>query len=144
MNLKKWLDIPTENEAGKLIPDCFCFFKMDFMLGKSKWSAAWFHNILKALKLVYNRNKLFKTLHYWSRNMPNFKFLDKGLGMVSPVHFVYDFSQKMFFMLYSINWPNCIVWLPLHLEILGYISNQTVFIHAQKFKTKVWNILRMK
>ena len=116
------------------------------MLGKSKWSAAWFHNILKALKLVYNRNKLFKTLHYWSRNMLNFEFLDRVFVMVSPVHLVYDFSRKMFLMLYSINWPNFIVWLPLLLEILGNISNQAVFIHAQKFKTKTeisweWNEL---
>ena len=50
--------------------------------------------------------------------MLNFDFLDKGLGIVSPVHFVYDFSPKMFLMLYSINWPNFIAWLPLLLEIL--------------------------
>ena len=89
------------------------------MLGKSKWSAAWFHYISIALKLAYNRNKLFKTLYYWSRDMLNFDFLDKGLGIVSPAHFVYDFSTKMFLMLYSINWPNFIVWLLLLLEILG-------------------------
>ena len=51
--------------------------------------------------------------------MLNFVFLDKGLGIVSPAYFVYDFSTKMFLMLYSINWPNFIVWLPLLLEILG-------------------------
>ena len=68
--------------------------------------------------------------------MLNFKFLDKSLGMVSPIHFVYDFSIKMFLMLYSINWPNFIVCLPLLLEILGNIYNQAVFIHAQKFKKK--------
>ena len=105
-----------------------------------------FHNISIALKLVYNRNKLFKTLHYWSRNMLNFEFLDKGLGMVSSVYFVYNFSRNMFLMLYSINWPSFIVWLPLLLEILGNISDQAVFIHAQKLKTKTeisweWNEL---
>ena len=51
--------------------------------------------------------------------MLNFDFLDKGLGIVSPAHFVYDFSTKMFLMLYSINWPNFIAWLALLLEILG-------------------------
>ena len=76
----------------------------------------------------------------------NFDFLEKGLGIVSPPYFVYDFSRKMFLMLYSINWPNFIVWLPLLLEILGNISNQAVFIHTQKFKTKTeisweWNEL---
>ena len=71
-----------------------------------------------ALKFAYNRNKPFKTLHYWSRNMLNFDILDKGLGIVSPSHFVYNFSTKMYLVLYSINWPNFIVWLPLRLEIL--------------------------
>ena len=96
----------------------FVFLKI-FILGKSKWSAAWFHYISLAHNLAYNRNKLFKTLHCWIRDMLNFDFLDKGLGIVSPAYFVYDFSTKMFLMLYSINWPNFIVWLPLLLEILG-------------------------
>ena len=51
--------------------------------------------------------------------MLNFDFLDKGLGIVSPAYLVYDFSTKMFLMLYSINWPNFIAWLHLLLEILG-------------------------
>ena len=51
--------------------------------------------------------------------MLNFCILDEGLGINSPAHFVYDFSTKMILMLYSINLPNCIVLLPLLLEILG-------------------------
>ena len=51
--------------------------------------------------------------------MPNFGFSEKGLEIVSPPHFVYDFSRKIFLMLYSINWPNFIVWLSLLLHILG-------------------------
>ena len=35
-------------------------------------------------------------------------------------HFLYDFWRKMF-LLYSINWPIFIDWLPLLLEILGNI-----------------------
>ena len=35
--------------------------------------------------------------------MLNFYFVEKGLGVVSLPHFVYDFSSKMFLMLYSIN-----------------------------------------
>ena len=35
--------------------------------------------------------------------MLNFDFLEKGLGIVSPSHFVYDFSRKMFLELYSTN-----------------------------------------
>ena len=53
--------------------------------------------------------------------MLNFDFLDKSLGIVSPAHFVYDFSTEMFLMLYSINRPNIIAWLPLLLEILGNV-----------------------
>ena len=35
--------------------------------------------------------------------MLNFTLPEKGLGLVSPEHFVDDFSRKMFLMLYSIN-----------------------------------------
>ena len=58
--------------------------------------------------------------------MLNFDFLDKGLGIISPAHFVYDFSTKMLLMLYSINWTNFIAWLPLLLEILGNMCIATV------------------
>ena len=51
--------------------------------------------------------------------MLNFDILGNGLGIVSAAHFVYDFSTKMFLILYSINWPNFIAWLPLLYEILG-------------------------
>ena len=96
----------------------FFVFKKNFTLGKSKWSAAWFPCILIALKLAYKRNKLLITLHYWSRDMLNFEFLDKSLGIVSPSppHFAYD--SKIFLMLLSINWPNFLTWLSLLLEIL--------------------------
>ena len=67
------------------------------------------------------KTKLFKTLDYWSRNMHIFHFPEKGGGLVSPPHFVYDFAREIFLMLYSINWKNFIVWLSLLLEILGNI-----------------------
>ena len=50
--------------------------------------------------------------------MLNLDFLDKGLGIISLAHFVYDFSTKIFLMLYS-NRPNFIAWLSLLLGILG-------------------------
>ena len=101
-------------------------FKKSFILGKRKWSASWFHYISIALKLTYNKNKLFKTLHCWSRDMLNFDILDKGLGIVS-AYFVYDFSTEMLLKLWSINWPNLNVWLPLPLEMLGNICIAIVF-----------------
>ena len=64
--------------------------------GKRKWSATLFQYISIALNLPYNKNKLYKTLDYWSRDMLNFNFSEKGLGLVSPPYFVYDFSRKMF------------------------------------------------
>ena len=33
--------------------------------------------------------------------MLNFNFSEKGLGLVLPSHFLYDFSRKMFLMLLS-------------------------------------------
>ena len=71
------------------------------------------------LNLPYNKIKLYETLDHWSRDMVNFNLLEKGLELVSPPHFEYDFSRKTFLMLHSINWPDFIDWLPLLLEILG-------------------------
>ena len=34
--------------------------------------------------------------------MLSFNFSEKGLGLVSPPHFAYDISRKMFLMLHSI------------------------------------------
>ena len=51
--------------------------------------------------------------------MLNFDFPEKGVGIASPQHSVYDFSSKMFLMLYSFNWPNFIVWFPLFIDVLG-------------------------
>ena len=87
-------------------------FSKSLIGGNSKWSAASFRYISIALKLLYNKNKLYKTLDHWSRDMANFKFSGKCLGVVSPSYFVYDFSRKIFLMLHSINWLNFIAWLP--------------------------------
>ena len=48
--------------------------------------------------LAYNKNKLFKILDYLYRSMLDFDILEKSLGIVSPPHFGYNFSRKMFFM----------------------------------------------
>ena len=88
-----------------------------YIWGESNWSSVFFQYISIPLNLAYNKNILYKTLHYWSRDMSNFDFLEKGLEIVSPPYFVHDFSRKIFLMLYSINWANFIVWLSLLLEI---------------------------
>ena len=56
-----------------------------------------------------------------------FWFFRKGLGLAPPPHFVFNYSRKLFLMLYSINWANFSVRWPLHLEILGNISMVFVF-----------------
>ena len=49
----------------------------------------------------------------------------RGLELVSLANFMHDFWSKMFILLYSIAWPNFIVWLRLLREILSniYIVN---------------------
>ena len=119
----------AENEAGTLVPDLFLFFKKtfkNFIWGKSKGSAALLHYILIAVNLAYNKNKMYKTLDYWSRDMFNLNFLKKGLEIVSSPYFVYDFLGKRF-SCYSIKWPNFIFWLPLLLEILGHMFIAVAF-----------------
>ena len=53
----------AENEAGRLVPDLFLFFKK-VLSGHSNWSAAWFQNMSIVLKLAYNKNKFHKTLGF--------------------------------------------------------------------------------
>ena len=78
----------------------FFFFKKALASGLSL-----FQYISIALSLVYNKAKLYKTLDYWSRDMLNFDFWERGLGIVFPPHFVYDFLIKIFLKLYSVNRP---------------------------------------
>ena len=66
---------------------------------------------------TYNKSKLYKISDCWSTDMFNCDFYKKGLGL-----FEYEFSRKIFLMLYSIIWQNFIVWLLLHFVILGYIA----------------------
>ena len=45
----------------------------------------------------------FNTYQTVDTEMFNFDVLNKGLGLASPLHFVYDFSRKILLVLYSIN-----------------------------------------
>ena len=72
-------------------------------------------------RLVHTIKANYKNLDCWSRDMLNFDFSRKDLRLASLPHFVYNFWRKMFFMVYSINWANFIVWLSLLREILGNI-----------------------
>ena len=107
--------------------DCFYFWK-SFIRGKSQWYAAYFQHISIALDLAHNKNKLHKTLDYWSWVMLNFDFLEtvgKCLGIGSQPHVEYDFSRKMFFMLCSINWS---IYLPDRLYFFKYCTLCTAIV----------------
>ena len=56
--------------------------------------------------------------------MLNFNLSEKSLGLASVLHYVYGISRKMFLMLYSINWLNLIVMLPLLLECFSKNSKR--------------------
>ena len=43
---------------------------------------------------------MYEILDYWSRDMLNFGFLEKSLGIVSSPHFVSDFSHVSHVMFY--------------------------------------------
>ena len=92
-------------------------FKKSLCKDKSKCSTAKFQYISITLALTYIKNKLYKTLGYWFRDMLNFDFIRKGLEIVFPPRLANDFSRNMLLMLYYINWPIFIGWLLL--EILG-------------------------
>ena len=97
--------------------------------------------------------------------MLNFYFSEKGLGLVSAPHFVYDFSIKIILILSSINWPNFFYLIAFTSQNIGqyvycnclltrlwrhkfwnysFPSNQAVLLHDQKNQDKKLNILRMK
>ena len=80
--------------------------------------------------------------------MFNFHFLEKGLGIVFPSHFVHDFSRKAFscyiLLTDQISLSDCLYllryWVMCDLELLvkqAVTSNGAVFILYRKFKTKL-------
>ena len=77
------------------------------------------------MSISLDQQSKFYTVFLWRQDFQNLlKLADDHLvlphmKLVSLPIFLYDFSRKMFLKLYSINWPNFIVWLPLLLQILG-------------------------
>ena len=59
--------------------------------------------------------------------MVNFDFLEKELGTVSPLHFVYDFLRKMFLMLPGqISWAICVLQLFVNQVVMSQILKLTL------------------
>ena len=73
-------------------------------------------------------------------------FEKKGLRLVSPPYFACDFSRKIFLMLYSINWPNFIVYFPLLHEILGNMLIVIIcfpgYDNAKNFEINFFNVFK--
>ena len=93
----------AENKAGELVRDLFLFFgkilhEVTANGPHLSFSIFWLSSTWK-----YNKNKLHKFSVCCSRYMPHFEDLEKDLGVVSPPHFVYNFSRKIFLLLYFIN-----------------------------------------
>ena len=78
----------TESNTGKLVSDLFLFFKKTLYKVSSSGLQLSF-NIFDNPKLDIQSKQTF--LDYLSRDMLNFD-LEKGLKIVSPPHFVYNFS----------------------------------------------------
>ena len=104
----------------------------------------------------YIETKLQITYFYliWS-----FYIKKRGLGLVFLYHTLHDIWRKVFLLLYSINWPNFIVWFHLLCDILGNMCiaivcwpgcdvisfeiNQSFlirlfFLYDQNIKTKIY------
>ena len=81
--------------------------------------------VLYSLFLLYGKFRAFKIYcnsaadHLLSPYIKLFEKIKRGLELVFLPHFLHNFWRKIFLLLYSINWPNFIVWLPLLCEILG-------------------------
>ena len=73
-----------EYKAGRLVLDLFLLLEKRY-----------------TLNMAFNKNRLYKTIDLKIRTI--LIFLEKCFRIVSPPHFAYDFSRKMFLMLYSIN-----------------------------------------
>ena len=106
--------------VDKLVPDPF--------LKTENWAYLWI-NSLKFYTVCfyymaswwlskYIETKLHSTCFHLILRF--FKtYIKRGLELVSLSHFLHNLWRKIFLLLYSINWPNFIVWLPLLCKILG-------------------------
>ena len=76
----------AENEAGRLVPDIFFFYK--FYMMKKQVVCTLVSICFGYLQLGYTIKKLYKISECWFRAMLNFDLLEKGLGLICPTHFV--------------------------------------------------------
>ena len=81
--------------------------------------------VLYSLLLLYGKLRAIEiyrnkaTDYLLSPHIKLFQKIKRGLELVSLPHFPHNFWRKIFLLLYSINLPNFIVWLPLLCETLS-------------------------
>ena len=107
--------------GGKTSPRPFSE-KLKLTISLDQWP-----NVLYSFFLLYGKLSIIKICwnqaadHSLSPHIKLFEKTRRGLKLVSLSHFLHTFWRKIFLLLYSINWPNFIVWLPLLCEIFGNI-----------------------
>ena len=111
-------------------PDLFLFLKKVVYQVKASGQYLIFNILWLISTWTCNKNKLYITFQTVIREICSILFLINGLGLASPQHFVYDFSRKIFLVLYAFNIPHFVVWLHLPLEILGNICIAIIFIQS--------------
>ena len=103
----------AESECFKLL---FGFKKDLYKVKVSGQHLRLYINLEKTLNWINKKKrkeKLYHTSDCWFRDMLNLDFLEKCLGLASPLHFVY-------FLCYILLTDQIsLFWLPLFLEILG-------------------------
>ena len=82
--------------------------------------------------------------------MLNFNFPEKGLGLVSPPHAVYDISKKCFscyvlltgqislsdFLYFSIHWALCVLQLLINMTVTKFEINLIFLVKPFCYMTK--------
>ena len=121
-----WLFDHLKNVNEKLYPDSFLKnqYWTYFWINSLKFYTVCFYCMLIWGQLKFSEIKLQTICFYLMKTL--FKKKKRGLELVSLPHFLYDFWRKMFLLLYSINWPNFIFWMPLIREILSDMGIATV------------------
>ena len=88
----------VQNETGRLVPDILLIFVkvlyeaetsgQDLTYNIFWWSSTW----------TCNKNNLRKCSDFWSREILD--FLEIGLGLVSRIHFMYNFSKNIYHVIF--------------------------------------------
>ena len=130
------------------------------MLGRSKWSVAWFHYNSISLKLAYIKNKMFKTLHtVLIQRYAQFWFFINGSGnSFFTTFYAWFFNKNIPHVILSSNqislsdclyflryWAICILQLFINQVITSWILELTLSFQSSCFfymTKKSWHKLK--